>query len=418
VAARRALRGILVTTDPAVRESVQGYLRSHPQELSLALELAIPFREFGAGQVREVRETAPGLLLLDLDEDPAIGLALVRHLIETAPDLTVVAIGNTATADLLLNAMRAGVAEFLPKPVTETSLDELVRRVRGRLERSSGGDDAATESGQVHVFFSAKGGSGSTTCATNFAVEVHRRTRKKTLLVDLEPELGETSLLLGMQPKFNFVDLIQNFHRVDQGLLASYIERHSSGVHLLSAPFRPDSVPSISEEQIRRVLSYLRAQYDYVVVDAPKSFGPATLAAFEAADRVFLLAAVDLPSLRNIQRALPLIRRVTPAGDHHTFVVINRYSPSGEVTIPDIEKALQMPVFATLANDYESVIASINTSKPVVLNGRTSAYAKSIRQLVDRVLGEAEGGEDDQKGLISKLSGIFRVPAGARKKEE
>ena len=61
-------------------------------------------------------------------------------------------------------------------------------------------------------------------------------------------------------------------------------------------------------------------------------------------------------------------------------------------TIADIEKSLQMPVFATLANDYESVIASINTSKPVILSGK-SPYAKSIRQLVDRVLGGSTDNE-------------------------
>jgi pilus assembly protein CpaE len=189
-------------------------------------------------------------------------------------------------------------------------------------------------------------------------------------------------------------------------------------VHLLSAPFQPDSVPSLEEDKIRSVLKYLRGQYDFVVVDAPKSFGPATLAAFEAADRVFLLASVDLPSLRNIQRALPLIKRVTPAGDAHTHVVVNRYNPSGEVTIADIEKALQMPVFATLANDYESVIASINTSKPVVLNGKTSPYARSIKQLVDRIIGTEDSTAPHARGgLMSRITDIFRVPAGTTKKE-
>jgi pilus assembly protein CpaE len=384
-------------------------------DLTLGLDLETPFREFGQAQVREIRESAPALLLLDLDEDPTLGLALAKHLVESAPELTVVAVGNTATTDLLLNAMRAGVAEFLPKPVTSDAIGDLLARVRGRVERS--GAEAPTEAGQVLVFFSAKGGTGSTTAAINTAIELHRRTGKRTLLVDLETELGETSLLLGMAPKFNFVDLIQNFHRMDQGLMASYIERHASGIHLLSAPFQPDSVPTITEEQVRRVLSYLRGNYDYVVVDTSKSFGPPTLGAFEQADKVFLVATVDLPSLRNIQRALPLVRRVTPAGDDHTHLVINRYDPSGEVTIPDIEKSLQLPVFATLANDYESVIASINTSKPVILNGKSSPYAKSIRQFVDRIIGATSESAEGRSGLMGRITGMFRVPSGAPKKE-
>jgi pilus assembly protein CpaE len=327
-----------------------------------------------------------------------------------------VAIGNTATTDLLLNAMRAGVAEFLPKPVTVEAMEELFSRVRSRVERT--GADSPTEAGQVYVFFSAKGGTGSTTASINTAIELHRRTKRRTLLVDLETELGETSLLLGMQPKFNFVDLIQNFHRMDQGLMASFIERHSSGIHLLSAPFQPDSVPTITEEQVRRVLSYLRGHYDYVVVDTSKSFGPATLGAFEQADKVFLVATVDLPSLRNIQRALPLVRRVTPAGDDATHLVINRFDAAGEVTVADIEKSLQMPVYATLANDYESVIASINMSKPVILNGIKSPYAKSIKHLVDRIVGKGSASSDTRTGLMGRITGMFRVPASGAQKEE
>ena len=411
---RRAIRGILVSTDPGVRGAVHAFLRERPMDLTLALDLDVPFRDFALPQVREVREAAPALLLMDLDEDPTLGIALAKHLVESAPEITVVAVGNTATADLLLNAMRAGVAEFLPKPVTSEAMAELLSRVRGRVERSGG--DSPTEAGQVLVFFSAKGGSGSTTAAINSAIELHRRTGRRTLLVDLETELGETSILLGMQPKFNFVDLIQNFHRMDQGLLASYIERHSSGVHLLSAPLQPDSVPTISEEQVRRVLSYLRGHYDYIVVDTSKSFGPSTLGAFEQADKVFLVATVDLPSLRNIQRALPLVRRVTPAGDDQTHLVINRFDPAGEVTITDIEKSLQMPVYATLANDYESVISSINTSKPAILNGK-SPYARSIRQMVDRIVGGSSEAADGRSGFMGRITGMFRIPTGAGKKE-
>ena len=415
MASRRAIRGILVSTDPGVRGPVHAFLRERPMDFSLALDLDVPFKDFAQAQVREVREAAPAVLLLDLDEDPTLGLALAKHLVESAPELTVVAVGNMATADLLLNAMRAGVAEFLPKPVTSEGLAEVLHRVRGRVERS--GADSPTEAGQVYVFFSAKGGSGSTTAAINTAIELHKRTGRRTLLVDLETELGETSLLLGMQPKFNFVDLIQNFHRMDQGLMMSYIERHPSGIQLLSAPFQPDSVPTITEEQVRRVLSYLRGHYDYVVVDTSKSFGPPTLGAFEQADKVFLVATVDLPSLRNIQRALPLVRRVTPTGDDHTHLVINRFDPAGEVTIADIEKSLQMPVFATLANDYEAVIGSINTSKPVVLNGKSSAYAKSIRQLVDRIVGTGADAAGGRGGLMGKITGTFRIFSGAGKKE-
>ena len=158
---------------------------------------------------------------------------------------------------------------------------------QGLGSRASGEEERPA--GQVYAFFSPKGGSGSTTVATNLAVVLRQLTGKKTLLVDLDLELGETALMLGMRPRFNFVDLVQNFHRLDADLLASFIERHDSGVDLLSAPYHPEKAETVSGDLIRRILVFLRQHYDYVVVDTSKSFSQAMLAIFEQSDQVFLV---------------------------------------------------------------------------------------------------------------------------------
>ena len=229
---------------------------------------------------------------------------------------------------------------------------------RARVGLGHGGKEGAggpKQPGKLYAFYSAKGGAGTTTTATNFAVVLHRVTGKKTLLVDLDLELGEIALLLGVQPRFNFVDMVQNFHRMDAELLASYIERHSCGVHLLSAPYHPDKAEVVTGEEIRRILQFLRKHYDYVVVDTSKSFSPATLAAIEQADLAFIVTNVDLASLRNLQRGLPLLKKMLGRGDDHIRLVVNRYHSDNDITLDDVAQTLGMPVFRTLSNDYEGV---------------------------------------------------------------
>ncbi|HEX6862953.1 MAG TPA: AAA family ATPase, partial [Thermoanaerobaculia bacterium] len=321
--------------------------------------------------------------------------------------IPVVAFGPTASAELLLAAMRAGVLEYLPKPVDEAALLEATDRVRPRLAplvaASHGHED-----GKILALFSPKGGSGSTTLAVNLAIDLHRVTHRRVLLVDLDAELGEISLLLGVQPKFNFVDLVQNYHRMDSGLLASYIERHDSGVHLLSAPYHPDRAALVSEEQIRKILRYLKGQYDYIVVDTSKSFAPTSLAAFEQADQVFLVATVDLPNLRNVQRALPLIRRVMPRPTEQIRLVVNRYQEDQEIPLKDVERTLGLPVFCTLGNDYESVIRSINSGRPVILNGK-SVYSRDVKRMTQLILGQAPGGPATAS-MLQRITAAFRIP--------
>ncbi|HET9293194.1 MAG TPA: hypothetical protein VFO06_02805, partial [Gemmatimonadales bacterium] len=235
-----------------------------------------------------------------------------------------------------------------------------------------------------------------------------------------DAELGEISLLLGVQPKFNFVDLVQNFHRMDSGLLASYIERHESGVHLLSAPYHPDRAAMVSEDQIRKILRYLKGQYEYIVVDTSKSFAPTSLAAFEQADQVFLVATVDLPNLRNIQRALPLIRRVMPHPTEQVRLIVNRYQEDQEIPLSDVERTLGLPVFCTLGNDYEAVIRSINSGRPVILNGK-SVFSRDVKRLVQLIIGRAQK-DEMSSSLIHRITSAFRTPkegkAGPTGREE
>jgi pilus assembly protein CpaE len=403
------LRGVLISRDAALREAMHGVARESLGALAIIQDVPAGYSELTADQVHAIQACAPAAVFIDLQEDVETGLALARHLASGSQALAVVLLGPLLSAEALLAAMRAGVAEFIPLPVNRKAVLDALPRVREKLP---GGGDAPGAIAKVFTFFSAKGGSGATTVVTNLAIEVHKRTGKKTLLVDLDPELGEVSLLLGVQPQFNFVDLVQNFHRMDTGLLASYIEQHASGVNLLSAPYHPDKAAAVSEDQVRSILAYLRTQYDYIFVDA-KSFGPSTLAAFEQSNDVFLVATVDLPSLRNIQRGLPLIRRVMPRGDEQVRLVINRYNPNDEITLKDVQKTLGLPVYATLANDYEAVIASINSGKPVVLQVGKSLVARDLKALAGRLVGPAKAASTPNGrpmgGLLGRITGTFRT---------
>ena len=77
-----------------------------------------------------------------------------------------------------------------------------------------------------------------------------------------------------------------------------------------------------------------------------------------------------------------------------------------------------MKVLATLPNDYEPVIRSINSGKPVVLNDPKCAYARDIRALAARLAGAAEALEPAaDAGMLGRFASRFRAakPAAADK---
>ena len=382
-----AVRVAIISTDEDFRRVVRDALAASDLVTVVGPEITVSFTEISDTHLEELREEAPDVVLVDLESDPHVGLKFAQYLQDAGTVRSLLAAGPTDSPDLLLSAMQAGVAEYLPKPPEGDRLEEAIGRALRRSGRSEGGPapEERRSPAELIPVFAAKGGIGSTTVATNLAIEIHRLTRKKTLLVDFDLELGETALLLGIEPRFSVVDLVKNFHRVDSNLLASYIERHETGVELLSAPYQPADVEAVSEERMRKILRFLRGHYDYLVVDMPKTFSPATLVALEEAERAYLVTVADIPSLRNLTRCLPLLQNLgrRKAADW-LRLLLNRYEAGDVITTEEVEETVGMKVFATLSNDYRAVMRSLNTGKPVVTE-RRSSFARDLRQLAGRI---------------------------------
>ncbi len=380
------ISGAVISTDPKFRAVFHGNGDGETQPVEVAFEIIVPFAEVSHGHLEELRVVQPSIVFIDLEDDPILGCKLAQFLVETNPALRLVAAGTDGSPEFLMTVMQAGISEYLPKPVTEDALVAAIGRVSRKLGArvTQAAGPARREPGKLLAFFGTKGGSGSTTVATNLAIQVHRMTGKRTVLVDLDLELGEIALYLGVEPRFNFVDLAKNFHRMDAGLLASFIECHDSGVHLLSAPYHPERAESVTADHAKQIIQFLKQHYEYVFVDVSNSFSARTLAAFEKADEVYLIATADLPSLRNIQRCQHLIGRLSNIGELR--LVVNRYHPDCDITLEDVEKSIGMEIYWALPNDYQSVIYAINTGQPVILDD-SSPYTHELEALAAKMTG-------------------------------
>jgi pilus assembly protein CpaE len=402
-------RAALISSDSTFVAMVKQLLTGPDRPVSLELELSVPLYQFGEHQVQAIRALGPELIILDLEESQELGLQLAQYLVELNPAQVFIATGPTLSSEQLMQAMRAGVSDYLTKPVAPEDLRMAAARATHKLRKPDGEKDR--QPGRIFAFFSPKGGGGSTTVATNLAILIQRVTHKKTLLVDLDLELGESALVLGIQPRFTFVDFVDNFRRMDASLLASYIEHHPSGVHLLSAPVQPEKAEGVTADQIRRILAFLRQHYDYLIVDTARSFAPPMLAVFEQADLVFIVSTADVPSLRNIQRGIPLLKRVLAKGDEQVRLILNRYDPKDSISVEDVERSIGLKVFWKISNDYEAVMGSVNAGKPIVLNGG-SPYTRDLKGLALRVTGVPEVARSRGSRLAHVLGAPFRGMKG------
>jgi pilus assembly protein CpaE len=398
-------RAALISTDSSFVAQVKQLLTGPDRPVSLELELAVPLYQFGEQQVHALRALAPELIILDLEESQELGLQLAQYLADLNPAQIFIATGPVLSSDQLMLAMRAGVSDYLTKPVAPEALRAAALRAAQKMKKVE--TEKERPPGRIFAFFSPKGGGGSTTVATNLAILIQRTTRKSTLLVDLDLEFGESALVLGIQPRFNFVDFVENFRRMDASLLASYIEHHPSGIHLLSAPVRAEQGEPVTADQIRRILGFLRQHYDYVIVDTARSFAPPMLAVFEQADLVFIVSTADVPSLRHIQRGIPLLKKVLAKGEEQVRLILNRYDANDTISVEDVERSVGLRVFWKLSNDYEAVMTSVNAGKPIVLNGG-SPYTRDLNGLALKVTGQPDEVRSRSSRLMLALAAPFR----------
>ena len=318
------------------------------------------------------------VVLIDLDSNPEYALDLVESI--CAHGLaTAMVYSSQADPSLLMRCMRAGAREFLTVPFDRGAVAEALIRVSAL--RSSV-HPAKKTGGRLLVFLGAKGGSGVTTLACNYAVSLAEESRQKTLLIDLNLPLGDAAINLGVHAEYSTVNALQNFSRLDSNLLSTLLVRHRSGLFVLAAPTELAST-QVSDDAIDKLLDVARQNFDYVIVDAGSRLDLQHTHLFDESATLYLITQVGIPELRNSNR---LITKLSSEGSPKLEIVINRYDPRNqEIGETHITKALTREAEWKIPNNYAAVRKMQNTATP--LTEEDSPIARAIQKMTRTVCG-------------------------------
>jgi pilus assembly protein CpaE len=301
------------------------------------------------------------VIIVELDSNPEHALDLVENICGSS-SVTVMVYSAQTDSEMLVRCMRAGAREFLTEPIALSTIAEAL--VRASVRRPAA-RPAKKAGGKLLVFIGAKGGSGVTTVASNFAVSLARESGQSTVLIDLNLPLGDAALDLGINAQYSTANALQNFTRLDFNFLSKLLSKHSSGLFVLAAPDKYTEVEA-SNEAVQKLLTVARQNFDYVVIDAGSRFGATGKTLFEGSSTVYLVMQVGIAELRNSNR---LISESLKASGAKLEIVLNRYTPrSLGIDEESITKALTVPVQWKIPNDYPAARRAQNTATPLALN--------------------------------------------------
>jgi pilus assembly protein CpaE len=331
------------------------------------------------------------VVIIDLDSNPEYALDLLETICGYASATVMVCSGH-ADPDMMLRCMRAGAREFLTLPFTNGALAEAL--VRASVRRPATRSSKKT-GGRLLVFFGAKGGSGVTLLASNFAIMLARESGQSTLLIDLDLPFGDAALTLGVDGQYSTVDALQNAGRLDSNFLSKLLRKYNPGLSVLAAPGKMTKFDAPGDA-IDRLIAIARSEFDNVVIDTGSRLDLAGTSVFAEATTIYMVTQVGIPELRNSNRLVTeLFNRVLPKLE----IVLNRYEPSLlGVDEEHITKALTKPAQWKIPSDHGTALRSQNTATPLATSDQP--ISRVINQMAKAACGVSDVPEK-KKRLLS-----------------
>ena len=379
---------LLVSPDPRFRAELESAIAS-VDDLHPVIHHAGDARQ----AIEAARSRRPHVALVEMGSDVRPLGAFAEEAAVVSPETTVAAVfrpegfgPDVSESAILIEAIRAGVKDFLRRPVSTSELAELLRRIERSSSRGTG------RVGRVVSFVSNKGGVGKSTMCVNAACGLAMRHPQRVLLVDGSLQMGCCASLLDLTPTTSLMDLVREADRLDETLIRQLATPHSSGLHLLAAP--PDAVEAaeIDDEVLSRVLTLARRTYDFVLVDTFPMLDRAVVAVLDLSDRAYIVLENVVPTLLGGVKFLEVLKGLGVSPDRQR-VVLNRYTTlPGSVKPAEVANRLGRSVDHVIPFDKGIVIAA-NTGQPYVLRPRRLfGCGRQLRGLVDDIDAMSETG--------------------------
>jgi len=377
---RQCVRVIVFNGDEEYASTIRSDLLRVP-----GVQIVAEVDELGLIQ-QAVSQFPAEVLVVHLDPAPDVVLPVAAEVARSRPDLAVLVISESTDGQHILTAMRAGVREFITKPVEPNMLAEAVGKV---VQQAS----TTVQVGSLISVIGTIGGCGASSLAVNLAMELNEICKKhntdsgtrNVALVDLDFRYGQLGTMLDLQADYTIADLAETPEQLDPAVIDKAMVKHSSGLHLLARPNQFSQADQITAAHCSAVLNSLQRMYEYVVVDGPNRFDPGGSAVLDLADTNLLVIQLLVTSVRNVHRMLEELREGGYNLNRFKLICNRVGRESSHLGIEHVEKTLNMKVMHEIPDDWKSMSAAINMGVPLIESAPKSRLRQAMQELAQKI---------------------------------
>ncbi|WP_332634383.1 ParA family protein [Halalkalibacter flavus] len=244
-----------------------------------------------------------------------------------------------------------------------------------------------------------KGGVGKTTTAVNLSACL-AHIGKRVLLVDIDPQGNATS---GVGVEKGDVDecvydiLVEDVEAVDV-IKSTSVERLDvlpSTIQLSGAEI--ELVPTISREvRLKRAMSTVAENYDFIFIDCPPSLGLLTINALTASDSVLIPVQCEYYALEGLSQLLNTVRLVQKHLNTDLEIegvlltMLDARTNLGIQVIEEVKKYFREKVFDTIIPRNVRLGEAPSHGQPIITYDAKSRGAEVYVDLAKEVVASGE----------------------------
>jgi pilus assembly protein CpaE len=311
--------------------------------------------------------------------------ALAAELRIQFPQINVILIRTRIDVATLAAALEYGIKDVVDAQ-DAAALMNAVRRceeVAEQLTMRSGLASINGTRGKLITVYSAKGGCGKTTIASNLAAALSKDNSTSVCLVDMDLQFGDIATALRIHPTKTVTSALEMGESVDIEGLNKVLLRYENMFDVLLAPTNPSDVEMLNPEFISKIVATLQHNYDFVVIDTSPALSEVIVRMLRDSDLVLLLTTLDMPAIKNLKLTISALDALGLSKSRRRLI-LNKSDLKVGLDAKDVEALVDEDISIQVPSSTKVTSAS-NEGQLVIQAHPHNPVSKAIFQLANQV---------------------------------